>query len=42
MTYGWLEHSSCTYFDVLCIDEAEHAREPEIIDVVATLMRYQR
>ena len=30
------------HFDVLCIDETEHAREPETIAVVATLMRYQR
>ena len=30
------------HFDVLCVDEAGHATEPEIIAVTATLMIYYK
>ena len=29
------------HFDVLCVDEAGHATEPEVIGVAATMMKFQ-
>jgi len=29
------------YFDVLCVDEAGHATEPEVVAVAATIMKFQ-
>ena len=30
------------HFDLLCVDEAGHVTEPEIIAITATLMRYHK